>query len=77
MKPLQFHYDPDSRFSWILNLFIRSDARRPPGYRQTTPPGSVSGDETEGTTEYYQLARSDVANSDAGKTQSDEEEIEL
>lgn len=83
MKPLQCHTDhPHSTLTRIIKLFIRLDADRPPGYRQTeahhlASPDSMSGDDTEGTTEYYQLTRSDVANSDLGKTQSEEEEIEL
>lgn len=82
MKPLQCRpHHPHSVFTTILKLFIRLDADRPGGYRQTetnqlAAPDSVSGDETEGTTEYYQLTRSDVANSDVGKTPS-EEEVEL
>lgn len=83
MKPLQCRpHDPDSTFTRILRLFIRLDAERSPGYQQTethhlASPDSASGDETEGTTEYYQLTRSDVANSDVGKTPSEEEEAEL
>ena len=82
MKPLQCRpRHPHSVFITILKLFIRLDADRPGGYQETEtdqlpPPDSVSGDETEGTTEYYQLTRSDVANSDVGKTPS-EEEVEL
>lgn len=82
MKPLQCRCsNPNSRFTRIVKLFIRLDADRPSGYRQpktdqVISPDIGSGDETEGTTEYYQLARSDVANSDGGKEQS-EEEVEL
>ena len=80
MKPLQcYSRDPDSRFTRILNFFIRLDAGRPSGYRETQviSPNIPSEDDTEGTTEYYQLTRSDVPNSDVGKTPSSEEEAEL
>lgn len=82
MKPLQCHYrDPDSKFYRVLSLFIRLNADRPSGYRHMAhhpvTPDNASGDETEGTTEYYQLTRSDVANSDVGKTPSEDEEVEL
>ena len=82
MKPLQCHpRNSHSVLITILKLFIRLDADRPGKYRKTeanqlASPDSASGDETEGTTEYYQLTRSDVANSDVGKTPS-EEEVEL
>lgn len=80
MKPLQCHsHNPDSRFTQILKFFIRLDADRPSGYRETQviSPNIPSEDDTEGTTEYYQLTRSDAANSDVGKTPSEEEEAEL
>ena len=78
MKPLQWRSsDPDSRFTHILKFFIRLDADRPSGYRETqvTSPNIPSEDDTEGTTEYYQLTRSDVANSDVGKTSEEEAEL--
>ena len=83
MKPLQCHScNPDSKFTRVLKFFIRLDANRSSGYRQTqkhqiASPDMPSEDDTEGTTEYYQLTRSDVANSDVGKTPSEEEEVEL
>jgi len=79
MKPIQYYpRNPDSGFARVLKLFIRLDAVRPPGYRPD--PYAISptatDDEFEGTTEYYQLTRSDPL-SKSSKTPSDEEEIEL
>lgn len=81
MKPLDYRpRNPHSIFNRILKLFIRFEAERPSGYRsnhKAMSPDSTSGDDTEGNTEYYHLTRSDVANSDVGKTPSEEEEVEL
>ena len=79
MKPIQYHpNNPDSCFTRFIKIFIRLDAVRPPGYRPdpfTISPGATD-DEFEGTTEYYQLTRSDPL-SKSNKAPFDEEEIEL
>ena len=80
MKPIHYRpHDPNSRFTRILSFFVRLDAKRPSGYRQpqVISPELLSEDDTEATTEFYQLTRSDVANYDAEKMPSEEEEVEL